>query len=190
MKAAIFLAIVAVLAARASTEEIKDAHCFSRVERCCWKYEACGAIVVKRPFFKACSHKVCAPVCRKVCRPEKVPEKPRRFCVDDVDKYGVDYKQRKDDDDKKHKHDKKRCTSIPQHKVVVKCGKQCSKRCRAVQARCLHHKLFRVKRFCPHLHCKKPFTQGKAGRPKPYLSKSGEFVKIEFIRRMHAAKCK
>lgn len=106
---------------------------------------------------------------------------------DDDDDKDHDYD---DDDDDSHsnKGSDVNCRMVRRNKKVKECRDVCTRNCHKLNRMCRYFNIFRVARFCPSFHCRKPVISGKPQQPKPHLAKKGKFVKVEFGKLMEDGK--
>ena len=189
-----FLAALLLIAVVPSSSASKYSDiCFSKFQKCCYKYESCG-FVTKKVYKKYdCSYKKCKTVCKPKCyfKFVKVPYKvckivPKKAKICKVLKYYHHGKPSFKKSCKSTVYKKKVC--VTKYRLVKKkvCKKYCKKICKKIHATCVKIYYFSYAKFCPKLYCDKFIFKGKHEKPIDIIGKEKKLIKaIEGKRTIH-----
>lgn len=182
--------LVAVIPSSAATfPKIKDV-CYSKIQRCCYKYAPCGYVTKKVYKTVDCSFKKCYRACKKHCYfvTKKVPYQK---CYKVVKKAYV-CKKKKVYVHKGHGHGKYAfkdvCVTKPVYKTVCKrryryvkrkkCVRKCYRVCKKVKAYCVKIHFFSYYKYCPKLKCYHYFYKGSNKAPGVVVGKKHKLLKV------------
>lgn len=164
---------------------VYPAVCYTKSQKCCFKFHPCGTVIKKVPTTVDCSFKKCAILCKphcifvpkkvpyQVCKIVKVPH--GKICKKiKVLHHGVFIWKKIC----KPKFVTKRiCKTL--YRVVKKkvCTKKCAKVCKIVSATCVKIEVLSFPKFCPKLFCDKFIITGSSKSPGVKVGKKSKLVK-------------
>lgn len=183
MNSAILLIVSLLVLAAVPTQAYAPADvCFTKSQKCCFKFEVCGVVKKKVRETPRCDFDKCGPVCKPVCKTV-----PKEDCVDkkvfshkDCKKvcdggHGYYYGHQQCHEHCEPQYKTKRVCST---KYVKKCDKVCKKVCVRVKARCPKTKVLAFAKFCPELKCEAFKVSGEQKKPADVVSKESKVVKV------------
>ena len=160
--------------------------CFTKSQKCCFSFFACGVVKRKVTETVDCPFKKCKNVCKPVCK-TKIVKVPFKDCKKVKKQVGEKCKKVK----KLVKHKwvwvkvckpkfafKRVCVTKFKKKEKKECRKKCDKECKTVQAKCEKIKVLAFTKFCPKLSCDKFVIDGSDKKPDDKVGKDSKVIKV------------
>jgi len=174
-----FIASILVLgavisAAAASVPSPPADKCFSRTQKCCFKFAQCGFRTTSSIKTVPCPQKQCTKVCEPLCSAAS-SKRPVEKCVDVKVPIGKPCHGWNKKCTPKFKIEKK-CTTTFVVTRTQSCKNVCKTECKTVPGKCRKTEVRTYVRFCARLSCDK--ATGGMPAPKPVMSKKPSSVKM------------
>lgn len=170
---------------------IPTSRCFVKKTKCCYEFSSCGYQVKHEPVREPCPYRKCENVCSEKCeyvektkyekkcefvKVEKPCERKKRRSIAWEGKIT---RERGWGRKCRPTYEKKRvCHSVPVKFTVPSCRNVCDEVCRKVKAVCKKVYVYKYRKFCPTLVCKRGEIVGDSTKPQVDVSKKGELVEV------------